>query len=210
MASNEITSTHDMAEAEWEAGEEPRDVDTKMVATVEAEGKGIEFHVSMRSHTMRDMEALIVEAAAMQLVGRRSERELAKAIEAKALALIDAKATEKLAGVTAEIIDQPMTPNFGDKQPVTMREFLGLYGREYLTQVVGSDGKPDTSSYGRGKPRITWLVERAMDATFKREIEKATNAAITEIQGAIREQHKALLAAETARIRDAIAKATAA
>lgn len=207
---NEITSTAEMAEAEWKAGEEPRDVDADMVATREAEGRGIEFHVSMRDYTMRDMEALIVEAAAMQLVGRRGDSELAKVIETKALAMIAAKAEAKLESVTAEIIDQPMTPTFGTKQPVTMRDFLGLYGREYLTQVVGSDGKPDASSYGRGKPRITWLVERAMDATFKREIEKATSAAITEIQGAIREHHKALLAAETARIRDAIAKATAA
>ena len=207
---NEITSTADMADAENDGWSEPRDPDSNLVATKEPEGRGIEFHVSMRDYTLRDMEALIVEAAAMQIVGRRNERELAKAIEAKAIELIDAKATEKLAKVTAEIIDQPMTPDFGDKKPVTMREFLGLYGREYLTEIVDSEGKPSSGGYyDRGKARITWIVERAMQATFKREIEKATNAAITEIQNAIREQHKALLAAETARIREAIAKATA-
>uniref|UniRef100_UPI0011848CFC hypothetical protein n=1 Tax=Mesorhizobium amorphae TaxID=71433 RepID=UPI0011848CFC len=66
---NEIVSTHDLAETEWDGHSEPQDVDTAMVATKEPEGKGIEFHVSMRDYTFRDMRELIVEAAARVVVG---------------------------------------------------------------------------------------------------------------------------------------------
>ena len=206
----EITSTHEMAEAEWDGVSEPGDVQSDIVATDEAEGRGIEFHVSMRDYTLRDMEGLIIEAAAKQIVGRQNSGEVAKAIEAKCIQLVQERANAALASVTAEIIDQPLTPKFGDKEPVTMRQFLSLYGREYLTERVGPNGEISRESYHRlDTTRIEWLVSKHMQQNFKREIEKATNEAIDQVRAAIRESHKALLAAETARIRDAIAKATA-
>lgn len=169
----------------------------------------IEFHVQMRSWTQRDMEDLIIEAAARQLVGARGrETQIAKAVEDAAILQITAKADEKLASVATDILDQPVTPTFGAKEPVTLRDFLGLYAKDYLTQKVDREGRPSTSGYD-SQPRMIHLIERVMDRKFKAEIEKATNAAIVEIQTAVRDQHKALLAAETARIRDAIAKVTA-
>lgn len=202
----EITSTAEMAEADWSPGEEPEDVRTDIVATTEAEGRGIEFHVSMRDYTQRDMEELIIEAAARMIVGRHNDREMAKVIEAKCIEQITARADKALLAVTAEIIEQPITPGYGDKKPVTMREFLGLYGREYLSEKVGSDGKPDKSAY-RSVTRMEWLVSRYMDNAFKTEIEKATNAAIAEIKAGIAAKHKALLDAEKARFREYLAKA---
>ena len=209
---NEITSTHEMAEAEWDGGSEHSEVDSDLVATKDAEGKGIEFHVSMRDYTMSDMEALIVEAAARTIVGRHNDHALAKQIEAKCIEMITAKADKALASVTHEIIDQPITPKFAfmkaDEKPMTMREFIGLTGREYLTTYVDSSGKP-TSDRHYNKTRIKRMVEDAVNVTFKREIEKATNAAIAEIQLGVKARHDALIAAEKARIRDAITKATA-
>jgi len=167
----------------------------------------IEFHVQMRDWTLRDMEILIVEAAAKQIVGRVNRpNDLSKQIEARVRELLVAKADERLALVTAEIIDQPVTPAFGDKKPVTMREMIGLYGRKYLTQTVGRDGAPSSSHYDAKTTRMAYLVERALDTKFKREIEAATNAAISEIQKMIREQHLKLLSAEKARVRAAIDK----
>jgi hypothetical protein len=211
---NEITSTHEMAESEWDDQSEPSDVDTDMVATKEAEGRGIEFHVSMHDYTMRDMEALIIEAAAALIVGRRNDHEMAKIIEAKCIEQITAKADKALASVTAEIIDQPVTPKFafmskGDDKPVTMREFIALTGQAYLTARVDYQGNPSTDSYSsRSQPRIQHLVEAQMGRTFKNEIEKATNAAINEVRRAVKEQHEAFLTAEKARFRDALAKVT--
>ncbi len=210
----EITSTHEMAEQEWDGSSEPQDVDTDMVATKDAEGRGIEFHVSMRDYTMRDMEALIIEAAAVQLVGKFGNDRLAKEIEAKTIALVTAKADKALESVTADIINQPLIPKFtygkADADPVTMREFLGLTGRQYLTQMVDNSGKvSDRSSYNE-KSRIQYLVEKCMETTFKREVEKATNALISEIRSGVEAQHKAFLEAEKARFREALAKVTAA
>jgi hypothetical protein len=206
---SEITSTAEMGLIEHDYDGEPGEVRNDIVSTKEAEGKGIEFHVSMRDHTFRDMEALIVEAAAQLIVGKRGERELARLIEAKCVEMVNAKATAKLETITAEIIDLPMTPQWAtDKKPVTMREMLGLYGREFLMEMVGRDGKPVTDHWGRNdqRARITHLVEKAMDAKFKAEIEKSTNAVVAEIKAAILSRHNAMLAAEKARFMEALAK----
>jgi CRISPR/Cas system-associated endoribonuclease Cas2 len=157
--------------------------DTAMVATTEATGEGIEFHVAMKGYTLRDMESLIINAAALQLIGKMETR-LAKMIEEKCIELIDDKLTSALGKITTEILDQPITPSFGDKSPVTMREFMGLYGREYLTQHVGSDGsrfKPSSWS-STGTPRIEYLAARVIDSKFKAEIESAQRESIKEVQ----------------------------
>ncbi|WP_018184677.1 hypothetical protein [Kaistia granuli] len=209
---DEITSTHEMAEAQWDGPNEPQDVDTNMVATTEAEGRGIEFHVSMRSYTQRDMEALIVEAAARVVVGEYGNNKLAKLVEERCIALSVEKIDKHLANVTAEIIDQPITPKFpfmkADEKPMTMREFIGLTGREYLTASVDSSGKPTNDRY-YGKTRIQSLVEGVMQQAFKTEIEKATNAAVSEVRNAIKAEHDAFLTAEKARLREALAKLAA-
>lgn len=209
--SNEITSTAEIAETEWNGEDEPNDVRTDMVATHEPEGRGIEFHVSMRDYTQRDMEDLIVTAAAQMIVGKHNNHEMARAIEAKCIELINAKAGSALAAVTTEIIDQPLTPQYAwakDKPSVTMREFLGLYGREYLTQQVDYQGNP-AKGYDAKQTRMQYFVERHMDKAFKSEIEKATSAAIGEIRTALRLQHEAMLKEELRRFREAIAHSAA-
>jgi len=204
-----IVDTSDLTEDQDEFGDT---VMEDIAATAESDHDAkIEFHVQMRSWTLRDMESLIVEAAAMQLVGKIDRpTDLAKQIEARARQMLVEKADERLSAVTAEIIDQPVTPNYGDKKPVTMREMIGLYGREYLTQIVGNDGNPIDNYYAHvKKTRMAYLVEKAVDGKFKREIEAATTAAVLEIQTEIRAKHKAMIEAEKARIRDAFAREVA-
>lgn len=203
-----IIDTQNLAEAvDFDGDQSPRE---DMSATTESDPAAkIEFHVQMRSWTIRDMEDLIVQAAASQVISGLGDRKFSKLIEDRAIAAVTAQADTKIAGISAEIIDQPLTPSFGDKKPVTMREYLGLYAKDYLTQVVDSQGKPSSGGWGgHDKARIVWIVERAMDAKFKREIEAATNAAVREIQQQVREMHEAVLTAEKARIRDALAKVT--
>lgn len=208
---DQIIDTSDMAEpVDWDEEEQPRE---NLSATSDSDPSAkIEFHVQMRSWTERDMGDLIVEAAARVLIGKHgTETQLAKAVQESAIAEITKRADARLASVAKEVLDQPVLRDpYSKKEPVTIGEMIGLHTREYLTAQVGSDDKWDDSYYGRknNKPRIQWIVEKALDTKFKAEIEKATNAAIAEVQTAIREQHKALLAAETARIRAAIAKAT--
>jgi hypothetical protein len=209
--SNEIINTGDMAESEWDGRSEPGNIQTDMVATHAGEGKGIEFHVSMRDYTLRDMEALIVEAAAIQIVGKRGDNRLAKLIEERCIALTTEKVDRHLAQVTADIIEQPIIPKFPfikpDEKPMTIREFIGLTGRAYLTEAVDSSGKPTTDRH-YSKSRMQHLVQAAMAVSFKKEIEKETSALVVEIQNRIRAEHKALLEAEKVRFRDALTKVT--
>lgn len=207
---NLIMDTGNVAEL---IGLDESDEISNMEALKEPTGKGIEFHVAMRGHTMHDMEELIVQAAAQQIVGKFGNDRIAKEIEAKTISLVTAKADKALEAVTAEIIDQPILPKYGyskpEASPVTMREFIGLTGRQYLAERVDTNGKvSDRSSYNE-KSRIQYLVEKYMETAFKREIEKATNAAIVEVRAAIEANHKAFLEAEKARFREALAKITA-
>lgn len=187
---------------------------SSMEARKEPEGNGIEFHVAMTSWTLRDMEELIVQAAANQIVGRLGKDSLAKEIETRTIALVTAKADKALEAVTTEIIDQPVFPRgytYGKPQgdPVTMREFIGLTGRQYLAERVDNYGKVNERPSYNEISRISYLVQKSMDAVFEREIKAATNAAVAEIKAAIADQHKAFLDAEKARFRQAIAQVTA-
>lgn len=195
-----IMDTSDLADFD---GQERDELQSDLVATKEPEAPELEFHISMQSFTKRDFYELMIEAAARQIVGRHGDRQIAKDIEAKCVELVNDKATRALEAVTSEIIEQPMIPSFGDKAPITMREFIGLYGREFLTTKVDSDGKPSTSTY-QSAPRIERLVAKYLDRRFKDEIEKATNAAIREIQAQVKAQHDAMLAAEKKRLAEAI------
>jgi len=206
-----IIETADIVEmVGYDEDDLPRD-DLSATTDSDPEAK-IEFHVQMRSWTERDMGDLIVEAAARVLIGRHgTETVLAKAVQESAIAEITKRANARLAVVAKEVLNQPvLTDPYNKKEPVTIGEMIGLHTREYLTAQVGSDDKWDDSYYGRrtNKPRIQWIVEKALDDKFKAEIERATNAAITEVKAALRAQHTALLTAETARLRAAIAKAT--
>lgn len=205
---SEIVSTCDIADEEWDGHSEPGDVRSDIVATTDPERRGMEFHVSLRDYTLSDMENLIVEAAAHIIVGRSSSTKLAMDIEAKVIEKTTALADKALSSVAAEIIDQPMLPSFGSKEPVTMREFIGLCGREYLSQRVDRDGKPSTSGYSTFS-RMELIVGKLLDTRFKNEIERATNAAISEIQKSVENKCDALIAKEKARIREALEKATA-
>lgn len=193
----------------------PDDEVSNMEATKEATDAPMEFHVQMRGHTFRDMEELIINAAAQQLVGRYGGTEaLRKKIEAETIKHVTQRADAVLSKVSAEIIDQPMMPKYpgAKEEPVTMREFIGLTGRAYLAEMVERhNGGPASSSWGGANniPRIEYLVGQAMSVKFKREIEAATSAAIGEIQKAIKAQHDAFLASEKKRLADALAKLTA-
>jgi hypothetical protein len=153
------------------------------------------------------MDALIVEAAARIIVGKHGDTTLAKEIQARCVELTAQKADEALNRVTKEIMDQPMTPQYGDKKPVTMRGFLELYGREYLSAKVDRDGKPDQNGYGAA-PRMEYLVAKAMDSKFKQDIANATSAVIREVQAEIKARHAKLLDEEKAKIRLAIEQVT--
>lgn len=210
MMTNVIIDPCNIAE---DLGLGPDDELSDLSAIKEPENKGMEFHVQMNGYTLQDMDNLIVEAAARIILGRQNDTKISKEIEAKAIAAISAKIDARLEKVTAEIIDQPVTPNWGDKKPVTMREMIGLYGKEYLTQRVfpsGEDYKSDGWGSSNSMSRAEHFVQKTLSRVFKDEITKATNAAITQIQTDFKAAHQTILDAEKTRVREALAKATGA
>lgn len=182
-----------------------------IAAIKEPEGTGMEFHVQMRGYTLREMDELIVNAAAQMIVGRSSgDKQMSKDIEARCQALILQKINAKLATVTAEIIDQPLTPAWvGKDKPVTMREAIGLTVREYLHQQVDRAGKPSTDYYSKFGTMLEWIVWNQMSSKFKNEIDAATNAAISEMQKTVKAEQAKLIAEQKQRLADAFAKLTA-
>ena len=203
---NTIMDSGNMAEIQedWDGPQQPQ---SNLVAAHEPEGIGMEFHVSMRDYTLRDMETMIIEAAAQQIIGKFGNERLAKAIEERCIILINEKATTALAKVTDEIIDQPVTTRFGDKKPVTMREFIGLTGREYLAELVDNTGKVNSDNYNRHvRTRMQYLIGQAMERKFLDEITKSTNAVIVSVQREVKSALDQFLIGEKARLSAAIAK----
>lgn len=203
MAS-EIMHTSDIAELN---GEDGPDSDLSAMTGPSAPPHPIEFTVQMRGHTMNDMETLIVHAAARQLVGDHDKTSLAKQIEAACKELIVAKVNAGLAKVTDAIIDQPLTPSWGDKKPMTMREAINLTPSAYLSQRVTNDGKPATSGqYHTWGTMLEWLVFQTISAKFKNELEAATRSAIRDVQDEIKARHAAMIEEEKKRFREALDK----
>ncbi len=186
------------------------EVSQAMTATSEPESAAkMEFHVQMKAWTMEGIETFIIAAAADQLVRRFfPDRDAKKLIEDRLMATITGKLDRMLGEITAEIIDHPVTVNYG-KNAVTMRDMIGLHGREYLTQKVDSYGKATTSTYD-GKPRIERIVSAAVEVNFKREVEKSTSSVITEIQKSVKTAYEEFLAKEKARVAQVVAKIGAA
>lgn len=205
----DIIDTADIANEQFESGERDEDSEltTSAVASHEEKPGGISFHVQMRDWTVNDMEELIVEAAARIIVGRHGDTKIAKQIEERALALITQRADAKLSAVADNVLGTTLTPKgFDQKAPVTIGEMIGMLGREYLEQVVDRDGNPVKGYYDKGRKRIEHIVTRAMDQKFKAEIQYAMSVVINELRAEFRARHEQILAAEKARIAEALAK----
>lgn len=188
--------------------DEDEPMESDLTATEEpSAAPGMQFHISMNGYTMSDFERMVVDAAATLLVKGWGDAALSKRIEDRCIELVTAKVDKHLATVTSEIIDRPLIPKIGKGEPVTMREFIGLTGAEYLSQRVSSDGKPATDSWGSYGSRMEFLVSRAMEQKFKVDMDKASREAVTQIQLAIKARHEALLAESKKMIGEAIAKA---
>ena len=161
-----ITDTQDIAEALELYDEEGRPMESLAATEQPDPAAKLEFHVQMKDWTLRDMEALIVEAAARQIVGLRGESQLSKQIQDRVIELTTEKLDDKLSSVTYDILNQRvMTPSYGAQKAVTLAEYIGLTSQAYLSEKVGNDGKPTTSSY-HSVTRAQYLVEQAMQVKF--------------------------------------------
>ena len=201
----DIIDTNDMAEAaDYNDDESPR---SDMVASTEEKPEGISFHVQMRGWTLNDMEALIVEAAATQLVGRVGKNRFAELVEQRAIEILRERADAVLSKVATDVLATQLTPSgFGQKTPITIGESLGMLGREYLEQRVEPDGKAADRSYGydRKPTRMQWILSQTFTTKFSNELDKASAAGVKEVQSEIKAHQQAIIEAETAKFRAAL------
>lgn len=196
-----IIDTSDLAEINGQDN-----VDTSMAATEAPDPKGISFHVSMRDWTLEQMEELVIEAAARKLLGKMTDTNLAKQIEAKLLADVMARADAKIAAIASDVMGHVLTPtSYGQKTPVTIGETLAFLGREYLDQHVNSEGKPTVrDSWNKAETRLEYFVRKGMAGRWDEEIKTATNAVVKQVRDEITARHKEVLATESKRMHDAL------
>jgi len=172
-----------------------------LTATTGADRTTMDFHVQMRGYTMRDFESMVVHAAAQQLVGGRT---FSKEIKEEAAAIASAKVTDQLSFALKDVMS--LTVMKRGSEDVSLREMIGMEAKTYLTEIVGSDGKPVTDSWGRrdGVPRVQHLAAVYLRDAFKKEIEQAFKDIREELKSAISGKIESAIAEERKKIADAL------
>lgn len=171
-----------------------------ITATEKEDPATMDFHIQMRGYTMHDFEAMVVHAAAKQIVG---DRKFAREIEAKAVELANEKINSQLSIAMGDVMG--ITVQKRGAETVTLGQMIGMEGKDYLTQPVDSQGKVDTSTWGRDRtPRIAFLVTQYVREHFSKEIKAAMDAMQSELRSAIKQQLDATMAAERQRIAKAL------
>lgn len=171
-----MTEENDLIMDSGNLVEDGYDEDISDITATKSEDKEVmDFHIQMRGYTMHDFEAMVVEVAAKQLLQNTSEGSLAKKIEGRVVELTNQKINDALMPISKEIMEMPMIPEkFGkSKEPITIAEYVGLIGRDFLTTKVNREGKR-AGTYDHGEPRINWLIAEVLDKRFEKEVSAAT------------------------------------
>ena len=198
---NTILDAGNLAEVTGADGE-PNDT-SDLTSTHEPDVAGMSFHVQMNGYTLGDFEEMVVQTAARLLLeSGASEHRLKKTIEERAIALISQRCDEKLAGVTSDILNNPVM--IGGKDPITMGEFIGITGRDYLSTPVDHGGKPTTGSYDRGTPRINRMLNEVVGKKFSAELSAGIKDITKELKVMVTTKLDSLIVEERARIATAL------
>lgn len=212
-APNVILDTGEIALDNTEPGTEPHDSDTDMQAVHQPTQERMSFHVEMKGYTLSDMDDLIVQAAAQQIIGKFGSGILSKKIEERVITMMTEKVDAHLSTVTTDIMNQPMTPAYGKKEHVTLGEFIGLCGKDYLATAVDDSGKPDSKSgyfdSRRSQPRAQFLISKVITSKLDKEISSPVDAAVAEIKKAAQIKIDQIVADHKARLSAALAKVAA-
>lgn len=168
------------------------------------EPQTMDFHVQMRSYTLANLEQVIIEAAAKQVrTGLPANTD--KLIQEKAIELADKAITAKLEPITRELFDQPMlSTRYREKEPLTLSEYIGLVGKDFLTTRVKRDGTPTTSSYDHGEPRINRIIAEVLEKRFQKEISEAFADLRNHVKARLDVELNAVIEAERKRLADSL------
>jgi hypothetical protein len=198
---NTILDAGNLAEMLGDDGEYSETSD--LTSTHEPEAAGMSFHVQMNGYTLGNFEEMVIRTAADLLLNSgASDDRLKKLVEERAISLISAKADAHLDLVSTQVMNQPMMS--GGKDALTVAEYIGLVGRDYLTTPVDRDGNPSKSFYDKGVPRIERVVATVMDKKFKDEIAAGLSALTKELKAMAAVKLDALIVEERERVATAL------
>jgi hypothetical protein len=191
-----IIDSADVAEIDgYEEGEEIADLS----ATKEAAADTMDFHVQMRSYTMRDFESLVIHAAAQQLL---SGRDFKSGIQARAIEIANEKMNAQLMDTLGDVMK--ITVSMRGNEVVTLGQMIGMEAKDYLTTQVKSDGTQGSGYYDKTEPRIAWLVGQYVKKHFASEIKAAMDGVVADVRAAISAQIDKTISAERSRMADAL------
>lgn len=172
-----------------------------MTATKSEDPTTMDFHIQMRGYTMRDFETMVIAAAAQQLIGGRTFK---KEIEAAVMAQADKRLNNQVGKAMSDVMGMAVTTR--GKEVLTLGQMIGMEAKDYLTQPVNAKGEIETGAWGRDlTPRAAWLVQQYVRQHFAKEIKAALDGMVTELRAQIKSQLDAAIAAERARVLDALA-----
>ena len=184
---NTIIDTMNVAEIEG-LDEDDNELSSDMTATHEADKTTMDFHIQMRSYTMRDFEQMVVHAAAQQLLrGHSFKSEIAAEVKAQA----DKRLNAEIGAVMADAMKTTIISRGSEN--VTLAQMIGMESRAYLTQPVDDQGRHGSDGWGTKTPRLEWLAKKALRDMFKAELDAAFAALKSELSAAVSKQIEAAI-----------------
>lgn len=114
--------------------------------------------------------------------------EMRKLVRETALQRVQATVETAVAPLVQELLDRPFrtVDRWGGeaRETTTLREMIAAYGRDYLTEPVQDNGRPDTSynARERSQSRLRWMVSETTKAVYDTELKTLVQKAAAEVK----------------------------
>lgn len=131
-------------------------------------------------------EAVIAQGVAQLVDQFSSSEKIQKAIEVRAVGLIEQEITVRIDAILKEkleLITFDSTNPFGETmgRTQTMREFIDAHILKHIHQPVDYQGKATEERYGNKEPRLNFLVKEATSKAIDEMVKSAATAIRSQI-----------------------------
>jgi hypothetical protein len=163
----------------------------------------MDFHVQMRGYNLDTLETIVIEAAAKQ-IARGLGDDVPNRVQDEAIKLASKAIDDKLSPIVSDLFEQPiLSRSYAKEETLTLREYIGLVGSQFLTTKVTRDGEP-AGVYDRGEPRINQIISKVLEKRFKKEIEAEFAKLRDEVRDQIASKLDETIESERQRMADSI------
>lgn len=135
------------------------------------------FSIRVESFDTSTFYEDVVRGAVDRIVGPRyPESALVKKINEAAAALVEQKINDTISTAIDDLIAKPIQKydTFGNPVglPISVEEIVRVGADKFLTEIVDSEGRSTTSSFGMKYTRLEWLVHRAVVNDLAKEMKE--------------------------------------